>query len=278
MSYITAQDLSVAYDNRVIVKEMNVEIPEGKITSIIGPNGCGKSTLLKAISRIKKPHKGIAYLQGEDIHKMKTKDVAKKLAILSQAPDLPGGLTVEQLVSYGRFPHQNGFQSLSTTDKEAIVAALENTNLMEFRDRPVDALSGGQRQRAWIAMALAQETELLFLDEPTTYLDMAHQMEVLELLERLNREEGRTIVMVIHDINHAARFSDHLIALKDGKLLFNGDPYHIICPPVLKEIFHIDAYIGTDPRTGKPVCITYNLLPEDENTVPKKDTVLLQGV
>lgn len=278
MSYITAQELSVAYDNHVIVKEMNVDIPEGKITSIIGPNGCGKSTLLKAISRIKKPHNGIAYLQGEDIHKMKTKDVAKKLAILSQSPELPGGLTVEQLVSYGRFPHQNGLQRLNTKDKEAIVAALENTNLMEFRDRPVDALSGGQRQRAWIAMALAQETELLFLDEPTTYLDMAHQMEVLELLERLNREEGRTIVMVIHDINHAARFSDHLIALKNGKLLFNGDPYHIICPPVLKEIFHIDAYIGKDPRTGKPVCITYNLLPEEAEAPARKEFGALQGV
>ncbi|WP_416148010.1 ABC transporter ATP-binding protein [Salipaludibacillus sp. HK11] len=278
MSYISAHELSVAYDKNVIVKEMNVEIPEGKITSIIGPNGCGKSTLLKAISRIKKPHNGIAYLQGEDIHKMKTKDVAKKLAILSQAPELPGGLTVEQLVSYGRYPHQNGLQRFTKKDREAVNEALKNTNLIEFRDRPVDALSGGQRQRAWIAMALAQETELLFLDEPTTYLDMAHQMEVLELLERLNREEGRTIVMVIHDINHAARFSDHLIALKDGQLLFNGDPYHIICPPVLKEIFHIDAYIGRDPRTDKPVCITYNLLQEEEAPPLKNAAGDLLGV
>lgn len=252
--------LNIGYSERLIVKDLSVQIPDKKITTIIGPNGCGKSTLLKAITRIISHQSGTVILDGENISKENTKILARKMAILPQTPESASGLTVSELVSYGRFPYQKGFGRLTKKDYEVIDWALEVTGTKEFKFRPVDALSGGQRQRVWIAMALAQETDIIFLDEPTTYLDMAHQLEVLELLQKLNEEQERTIVMVLHDLNQAARFADHIVALKDGEIVKSGSYEEVITQDVLRKVFNIDAVIGRDPRTNKPMCITYNLL------------------
>jgi iron complex transport system ATP-binding protein len=260
MVRLYTDDLSIGYGERLIVKNLSVVIPDKKITTIIGSNGCGKSTLLKAITRIISHQSGTVLLDGKDISKENTKILAKKMAILPQSPESASGLTVGELVSYGRFPYQNGFGRLTKKDFEIIDWALEVTGTLDFKYRPVDALSGGQRQRVWIAMALAQETEIIFLDEPTTYLDMAHQLEVLELLQKLNREQERTIIMVLHDLNQAARFADYIIALKAGEIVKAGSCEEVISPSVLREVFQIDAVIGRDPRTNKPMCITYNLL------------------
>jgi iron complex transport system ATP-binding protein len=260
MVRLYTDDLNIGYGERLIVKDLNMEIPDKKITTIIGSNGCGKSTLLKAITRIISHQSGAVVLDGENISKESTKILAKKMAILPQTPESASGLTVGELVSYGRFPYQKGFGRLTKKDYEVIDWALEVTGTKDFKFRPVDALSGGQRQRVWIAMALAQETEMIFLDEPTTYLDMAHQLEVLELLQKLNVEQERTIVMVLHDLNQAARFADYMIALKDGEIVKAGNCEEVMNHAVLKKVFHIDAKIGRDPRTNKPMCITYNLL------------------
>lgn len=260
MIRLYTDSLNVSYDERPIIKNLNVEIPDKKITTIVGSNGCGKSTLLKAITRIISPQSGTIVLDGKNITSENTKFLAKKMATLPQTPETVNGLTVGELVSYGRFPYQKGFGRLTKKDIEVIDWALEVTGTDEFKYRPVDALSGGQRQRVWIAMALAQETEIIFLDEPTTYLDMAHQLEVLELLQRLNIEEDRTIIMVLHDLNQAARFADYIIALKDGNIVKAGDCEEVINQQVLKKVFNIDAEIGRDPRTNKPMCITYNLI------------------
>lgn len=265
MVRLKTNELSVGYGERLIVKELNVEIPDHKITTIIGSNGCGKSTLLKAITRIIPHQSGAVILDGENIMKEHTKELAKKMAILPQSPESASGLTVGELVSYGRFPYQKGFGRLTKRDYESIDWALEVTGTKDFKYRPVDSLSGGQRQRVWIAMALAQETEIIFLDEPTTYLDMAHQLEVLELLQKLNEEQGRTIVMVLHDLNQAARFADYIIALKDGEIVKAGSCEEVINQEVLKKVFRIDAEIGRDPRTNKPMCMTYNLIKGEEN-------------
>ncbi|HEY9577196.1 MAG TPA: ABC transporter ATP-binding protein [Pseudobacillus sp.] len=260
MIRLYTDDLHVSYGERLIVKGLSVEIPDKKITTIIGSNGCGKSTLLKAITRIISHQSGTVILDGENIAKENTKILARKMAILPQTPESASGLTVGELVSYGRFPYQRGFGRLTKKDYEVIDWALEVTGTQDFKFLPVDALSGGQRQRVWIAMALAQETEIIFLDEPTTYLDMAHQLEVLELLQKLNKEQERTIVMVLHDLNQAARFADHIIALKNGEIVKVGDCEEVMKREVLKKVFHIDAEIGRDPRTNKPICITYNLV------------------
>ena len=260
MARLYTNELNIGYGESLIVKNLSVQIPDHKITTIIGSNGCGKSTLLKAITRIISHQSGRVVLDGENISKESTKTIAKKMAILPQTPEGASGLTVGELVSYGRFPYQKGFGRLSKKDYEVIDWALEVTGTKDFKYRPVDALSGGQRQRVWIAMALAQETEIIFLDEPTTYLDMAHQLEVLELLQKLNVEQGRTIVMVLHDLNQAARFADYIIALKAGEIVKAGSCEEVITHEVLKKVFQIDAEIGRDPRTNKPMCITYNLL------------------
>lgn len=265
MVRLYTDDLNISYGERLIVKNLSVKIPDRKITTIIGSNGCGKSTLLKAITRIISQQSGTVLLDGKDISKENTKILAKKMAILPQSPESAGGLSVAELVSYGRFPYQKGFGRLTKKDYEAIDWALEVTGLLDFKFRSVDSLSGGQRQRVWIAMALAQETDIIFLDEPTTYLDMAHQLEVLELLQKLNIEQERTIVMVLHDLNHAARFADYIIALKEGQIVKAGDCEEVMTPDVLKKVFQIDAQIGRDPRTNKPMCITYNLLKGEIN-------------
>ncbi|MGX6442441.1 ABC transporter ATP-binding protein [Neobacillus sp. K501] len=260
MSRLYTENLRIAYKDCEIVKDLSMVIPDGKITAIIGPNGCGKSTVLKTVSRILTAKSGSVYLDGKEIIKESTKKIAQKMAILPQSPDAPEGLTVAELVSYGRFPYQKGMGKLKDKDREVIEWALHVTGISEFRDRAVDALSGGQRQRVWIAMALAQETDIILLDEPTTYLDLSHQLEVLELLQYLNETEKRTIVMVIHDLNHAARFADHIVALKNGSIVKEGSPREVMTPLVLRKVFNIDVEIGTDPRTKKPICLTYDLI------------------
>ncbi|AVP35703.1 ABC transporter ATP-binding protein [Staphylococcus felis] len=260
MSRLTGKEVTIGYGDRVIVDKLNVEIPDGQITSIIGPNGCGKSTLLKALSRLLSTKKGEICLDGKNIHTQSTKEVAKKIAILPQSPEVADGLTVGELVSYGRFPHQKGFGRLSEKDKQEIEWALRVTGTIEFKYRAVNDLSGGQRQRVWIAMALAQKTDIIFLDEPTTYLDISHQLEILELVQELNQEHGTTIVMVLHDINQAIRFSDHLITMKKGNIVKQGETHEVLTNQILEEVFNIDAELSTDPRTGKPMLVTYNLL------------------
>lgn len=259
MTAFNIDRVAVGYSNSLIIEELSVSISKGKITTIIGPNGCGKSTLLKTISRILKAKDGAVFLDGHDIHRLGTKEVAKRMAILPQTAEAPGGLTVFELVSYGRFPHQKGFVSLRKEDYEYIDWAIEVTGLAEFKDRPIEALSGGQRQRVWIAMALAQDTEILILDEPTTYLDMAHQLDILLLLQKLNQEEGRTIVMVLHDLNHASRFSDYLIAMRDGTLITEGTPEKVMTCQNLQRIFQIDASLTQCPFSANPICLSYQL-------------------
>ncbi|HWJ79926.1 MAG TPA: ABC transporter ATP-binding protein [Niallia sp.] len=270
MDILSTEHLKIGYEEKIIVHDLNIKIQSGKITTIIGPNGCGKSTLLKTLARIHKAKEGFVYLEGEQIHKIPTKKIAQRMAVLPQSPEAPSRLTIFDLVSYGRSPHQKGFARLTEKDKEVINWALDVTGLTELKNQEVDTLSGGQLQRAWIAMAIAQETNLLLLDEPTTYLDMAHQLEVLQLLKKLNEEEGRTIVMVIHDLNHAARFSDHMIAMKSGKLIKEGTAEEVMTEEVLKEVFQIDAVVVKDPRTNKPACLSYELLKNQE----KKELIL----
>ncbi|MFB5662845.1 ABC transporter ATP-binding protein [Alteribacillus sp. HJP-4] len=260
MATLTTEKLSIGYGEALIVNDLNIDIPANQITTIIGPNGCGKSTILKTISRLHPSKKGKVYLDGKAIHRTPTRKIANKLAILPQSPLAPDGLTVEELVSYGRSPRQTGFGRLKPHDWDMIEWALEVTGMSSFQGREVDSLSGGQRQRVWIAMALAQETELLLMDEPTTYLDMAHQLDILQLLEKLNREENRTVVLVLHDLNHAARFAHYMIALNNGRVIKEGSPEQLMTSETLKDVFQIDAEIIEDPRTRKPVCVTYDTI------------------
>lgn len=264
MNSIATKHLAIAYEDKLVIDQLDLEIPRGKITTIVGPNGCGKSTVLKAIGRILTPKGGSIYLNGNDIQKLSTKEVAQKMAILPQSPQAPAGLTVGELVAYGRFPHQRGFGKLMLEDKTIIQWALEVTKLAKFETTAVDNLSGGQRQRVWIAMALAQQTELILLDEPTTYLDLTYQLEVLQLLYRLNRNQNCTIVMVLHDLNLAARFADYMIAIRSGHIICHGSPKEVMTSNVLKETFSIDAQIVNDSRTGRPSCISYDLLESKE--------------
>ncbi|MFE5322418.1 ABC transporter ATP-binding protein [Paenibacillus sp. NPDC056579] len=259
MERLYTNQLNIAYGERSIVDNLNISIPPGQITALVGANGSGKSTILKTMARIMKPKSGGVFLDGKSIHQQSTKEVAKQLAILPQNPIAPEGLTVSELVTYGRFPHQKGFGSLSPDDKAIVRWAIDMTGMSEFYDRPVDQLSGGQRQRAWIAMALAQGTDILFLDEPTTFLDMAHQLEVLKLLQKLNDEEKRTIVMVVHDLNHASRYAHHMVAIKRGQVVSSGTPEAVMTLDVLREVFGIEADIIRDPRSGVPLCLPYEL-------------------
>ncbi|WP_335870961.1 ABC transporter ATP-binding protein [Bacillus sp. 2205SS5-2] len=265
MVRLKTKELQIGYGEHLIVNDLNIEIPDHQITTIIGSNGCGKSTLLKALTRIIPFQQGEVLLDGKNIARENTKKLALKMALLPQTAESAQGLTVGELVSYGRFPHQQGFGRLTQKDYDVIHWALEVTSTLPYKHMPVDSLSGGQRQRVWIAMALAQETEIIFLDEPTTYLDMAHQLEILQLLKNLNQEQNRTIIMVLHDLNLAARFADYIIALKNGNIVKAGSCEEVMQPEVLREVFEIDAFIGTDPRTNKPMCVTYQLLKGDQN-------------
>ena len=252
---ITLEKLSLSYDGKtIIVDEMDLAIEAGSVTALVGPNGCGKSTLLRGISRLLKPAAGSVYLNSKDIHKMKAKDLARQLGILPQSPSAPEGLTVHELVAQGRYPHQSWFQQWSSEDERIVHEALGTTNLTMFAERPVDTLSGGQRQRAWIAMALAQQTDILLLDEPTTFLDLAYQMDVLDLLQSLNME-GRTIVMVLHDLNHAARYADTIVALRDGQIVAQGTTVEIKTADNIFQVFGLKSTIVTDPVTGTPMCV-----------------------
>jgi iron complex transport system ATP-binding protein len=251
--------LTLAYDETIVVAGLTISIPKGQITALVGPNGSGKSTLLRGLARLLKPQRGVVLLEGTAIRAIATAELAKRLGILPQAPVAPEGLTVRELVAQGRYPHQSWFQQWRIEDETAVNRALAITGMGELAERPVDALSGGQRQRAWIAMTLAQETELLLLDEPTTFLDLAHQLEVLRLLERLNQEEGRTVVMVVHDLNHAARHAHHIIALHKGQIAAAGPPVEVINVEMLRLVFGVEADIVNDPRTGAPLCLPYGL-------------------
>lgn len=267
MNSIVTRRLKVGYDGVIIVPGFDVELRKGKITSIIGANGCGKSTVLKAIGRILPAEGGTVIVNDVDIKTMKSRDVAKWLAILPQTPTAPGTLTCEELVAYGRYPYQKGMGRLTKEDRDIVSWALEATGMLEFRQREIACLSGGQRQRVWVAMALAQQTNIVLLDEPTTYLDLSHQLEVLEILKHLNREQGTTIVMVLHDLNLASRYSDYLLAMKDGQIARYGTPEEVMTRDVLAECFFIDGDVVTDRRSGKPVCLSYDLLEAKEGRV-----------
>ncbi|MEO0494517.1 MAG: ABC transporter ATP-binding protein [Actinomycetota bacterium] len=252
---LRAEHLTLSYGGPNIVEALDIEIPVGEITVIIGANGCGKSTLLRALARLLKPVFGSVVLDGDDIHRQSTKDVARKLGLLPQAPRAPEGVIVSDLVRRGRYPHQRMFEQWSKQDEAAVNRALELTGMAEYEGRPVDELSGGQRQRAWIAMALAQDTPLMLLDEPTTYLDIAHQVDVLELLKQLNRREGRTVVMVLHDLNLACRYATHLVAMADGGIVAEGAPADVITPEIVEEVFGLPTVVVDDPVTGSPLCV-----------------------
>lgn len=257
MSIIRVENLETCYEKNTVFRDLNFEVKEGEVTTIIGPNGCGKSTLLKTIGRILKPKNGTVFFRGQNLSSIPTRKIAQHIALLPQNPIAPSELKVEELVSYGRYPHRKNLNRLSPKDKEVIEWALEVTNVASFRDREIGSLSGGQRQKVWLAMAFAQDTEVLLLDEPTTFLDMAHQLEVLQIVEKMNMERKQTIVMVLHDINHAARFSHRIVAMKSGQIIAAGHPHEIITRDVLNQVFHIDARIMLDPENGAPVCYGY---------------------
>ncbi|MDI2588362.1 ABC transporter ATP-binding protein [Psychrobacillus sp. NEAU-3TGS] len=258
-SVLRVEDLCSGYEKQTVFTNLSTSIQEGKITTIIGPNGCGKSTLLKTIGRILKQTSGNVYLQEQNMQAISTKEIAKQLALLSQNPEAPAQLKVEELISYGRYPHRKNVGALSKKDIEVIEWAMEVTKTTQFRKREISQLSGGQRQKVWLAMALAQETDILLLDEPTTYLDMAHQLEMLKIVDDLNKKHQCTIVMVLHDINHAARFSDELIAMKGGEIITVGTPSEILTKDVMKRVFQIDAKIMIDEENGSPVCYGYDI-------------------
>jgi iron complex transport system ATP-binding protein len=262
MEAISVKNLLVSYEDNVIIENMNLTIPKGKVSIIIGANGCGKSTLLKTISRIVKPKKGEIFINGKDIRKQKEKNIAKEVAFLPQGPICPSGLTVKELVAYGRFPHQKIIGGLNSHDKEIIDWAIAETGLNEFADREVESLSGGQRQRAWIAMTLAQETDIIMLDEPTTYLDMSYQLEVLEVLKKLNKERNITVAIVLHELNNACRFADNIIGLKEGKIVCEGKPIDVITAKNLKEIYGIEANLQVSDNGEYPICVEYELIRE----------------
>ena len=252
-----ARKLSLAYDSQVIIEKLSTTITTGEITALVGPNGCGKSTLLRGLARLLKPQTGEVLLDGNAIHSLPTKELAKQLGLLPQGPTAPEGLTVYELVAQGRYPHQGFFQQWSLEDERVTQEAITVTNMIEFADRPLDTLSGGQRQRAWIAMTLAQKTPFLLLDEPTTYLDIGYQMEVMELIEQLNKERQMTILLVLHDLNQAARYSQRMIVLSQGEIVADGAPEAVLTQRLLAEVFKVRANIVTDPDSGSPVCLPY---------------------
>nr|WP_242033403.1 ABC transporter ATP-binding protein [Phormidium sp. FACHB-592] len=252
---MTTRKLTLAYDGTVVISDLDLAIPAGKITVLVGSNGCGKSTLLRSLARLLKPTRGTVYLDSASIFKLSTKEVAKRLGILPQGPIAPEGLTVRDLVAQGRYPHQSWLQQWSKEDEWLVEQALAITNMTVLADRSLDTLSGGQRQRAWIAMSLAQDTEILLLDEPTTFLDLAHQIEVLDLLYELNQTKGRTIVMVLHDLNQACRYAEHLVAIAQGQVVAQGAPDQIMTEALVQEVFGLESRIIQDPVAGTPLCI-----------------------
>lgn len=258
MNAINVSNLSFGYDKKFILKDLNLEIPKGKITIIIGPNGCGKSTLLKNMARIIRPKSGKICLLDKDLKSMSNKEIARTMAVLPQSPTTPSGLLVRELVSFGRYPYQKPLEGLTKEDVEIVEWAMKKTGVFELADCQVEMLSGGQRQRVWIAMALAQQCPVLLLDEPTTYLDIAHQLEVLELLKELNDEKGYSIVIVLHELNLACRYAQHIIGMKSGKVVFKGKPNEVITKEHLKELYGIDVTLSYNVEHGYPICVDYH--------------------
>jgi len=251
---LSADAVSLAYDDRPIVSQLTTRIPDGSFTVIIGPNACGKSTLLRGLSRLLRPASGTVVLDGSDISRLPAKEVARRLGLLPQSASAPDGITVADLVARGRYPHQGLWRQWSDTDERAVRDALSETGVASLSGRRVEELSGGQRQRVWVAMVLAQQTELLLLDEPTTFLDIAHQVELMELFATLNRR-GRTVVAVLHDLNHAARYADHIIAMKAGRIVAEGAPASVITAERVEEIFDLPNVVIADPVTGGPLVV-----------------------
>ncbi|WP_166825522.1 ABC transporter ATP-binding protein [Brevibacterium limosum] len=254
-SPLIAENLDLAYDQRQIVNDLDVSIPDGKFSIIVGPNACGKSTLLRALARLLPPAKGAVLLDGNNIAKMKTKKIAQRLGLLPQSSIAPEGITVAELVSRGRHPHQSFLRQWTDADETAVLSALRATNTEELSSRLVDELSGGQRQRVWVAMVLAQETSLLLLDEPTTFLDVAYQIELLDLFSQLNHEYGHTLVAVLHDLNQACRYADEIIAMKNGAIVAQGPPETIITSELVQEVFGIECTVIDDPVTDAPMIV-----------------------
>ncbi|MGW4897208.1 ABC transporter ATP-binding protein [Kitasatospora sp. NPDC004240] len=252
---LSGHDLTLAYERRTIAEGLTVAIPDRSFTVIVGPNACGKSTLLRALSRTLRPAAGTVLLDGHDIARLPARQVARTLGLLPQSSTAPEGITVAELVARGRYPHQGLLRQWSPEDERVVDEAMADTGVADLADRPVDELSGGQRQRVWIAMAIAQQTPLLLLDEPTTYLDIAHQLDVLDLCARLHERQGRTLVAVLHDLNHAARYATHLIAMRDGEVLAQGPPGETVTAELVREVFRLPCRVIDDPETGTPLVI-----------------------
>lgn len=255
MSRLSAHRVTLAYEGHLVAEGLDLDVPDGEITAIVGPNACGKSTLLRALARLLRPRVGRVLLDAEDIHRLPTKEVARRVGLLPQSPISPDGIVVGDLVARGRTPHQSMFRQWSRGDERAVRTALEATGTLDLVDRPVDELSGGQRQRVWIAMALAQETELLLLDEPTTFLDITHQIEVLDLVATLNRESGRTIIVVLHDLNLACRYAHHLVAMRGGSIVATGTPAEVITVDNVRAVFGLDSVVVDDPVSHTPLVV-----------------------
>lgn len=254
-SRLSGTGMTLAYDRRTVAEELTVAVPDRSFTVVIGPNACGKSTLLRALARMLRPTTGAVLLDGEDIHRRPARQVARTLGLLPQSSIAPDGITVAELVARGRYPHQGLLRQWSRDDERVVGESMAATGVADLADRLVDELSGGQRQRVWIAMVLAQQTPLLLLDEPTTYLDIAHQIEVLDLCARLHEEQGRTLVVVLHDLNHAARYATHLIAMRDGRVVAAGEPRQVVTAELVTEVFGLPCRVIADPETGTPLVV-----------------------
>ncbi len=255
LSRLTGTNLTLGYGTHLVAQELNVTIPDGHFTAIIGPNGCGKSTLLRTLSRLMKPLCGEVLLDGEQIQRFATKEVAKRVGLLAQNASAPGDITVQELVSRGRYPHQPLFTRWRKEDETAVQRAMQATGISQLATQSVDTLSGGQRQRAWIAMVLAQETAIMLLDEPTTWLDISHQIDLLELLKELNLERGYTLAAVLHDLNQACRYASHIIALREGKIVAEGAPQEIVTAELIEEVYGLRCMIIDDPVAGTPLVV-----------------------
>ena len=260
---LVADAVSLGYGDRTVVDALTFVVPDGAVTAVVGANACGKSTLLRGMARLLRPTSGAVLLDGEQIHRTSTRKVARTLGLLPQAPVTPEGVSVADLVSRGRHPHTGALRRWSTEDDTAVAEALALTGTTELAERAVDELSGGQRQRVWVAMALAQDTDLLLLDEPTTYLDVAHQMELLELLRDLNATRGTTIVMVLHELNLAARFAEHLVAMREGRIVASGTPGQVLTEETVREVFGLPCRVIPDPVSGTPLVVPLGRHPRE---------------
>jgi iron complex transport system ATP-binding protein len=252
---LAAQTLTAGFEGRQVLHGVDLDLPAGMVTAVVGPNACGKSTLVRTLARLHAPDSGAIVLDGQDVARLPTREVARRVGVLPQSAATPPGMAVADLVARGRHPHQRWWAAWSTEDEAAVADALARTDLTALADRPVDALSGGQRQRAWIALVLAQRTPLLLLDEPTTFLDLAHQVEVLDLVARLNEEDGRTVVMVLHDLALAARYAHHLVAMREGRVVATGTPAQVVTEETVAAVFDLPCRVVDDPVTGSPLVV-----------------------